>query len=542
MRNYFAYIRVSTIRQGERGSSLAEQRDAIIRYAQKHGLSIGEWFEEQESAAKRGRTQFRKLLTRLKRGHAHGIIIHKVDRSARNLADWAELASLMDLGIDVHFAHEALDLTSRGGRLSADIQAVVAADYIRNLRQEVKKGMYGRLKQGILPYAAPPGYLNHGTGGQQKTIDPIQGPLVREAFERYATGKYTYHSLVALMTKRGLRNSAGKPFRASGICKLFRNTYYYGIITTKGQTFAGSHVPLISKAAFDRCQAQRVARVAPRSTPNGKAEYALRRLIVCATCNRSLVPERQKGVVYYRCHTKSCPTTCLRETAIISRLQEALKCLPSTACFDATIRRLYLGHLSASKGRLSRELAVLALRKSQIVARQERLTTLFIDDAIDRQTYDAQKLATQNDLIELAEQELRLQQPETHGSTRLERLLELAKRLRTLPEMENPVDQRESIKAAVSNLRGREKTIDIQWSDAFLALFSLGGIPSCGGERNNSRTDGVVWQCSDPNVDLRLEPVNDQPGIWFDAILADDNLDVAIPAQCNDNQQLRMAA
>ncbi len=40
---------------------------------------------------------------------------------------------------------------------SADIQGVVAADYVRNLREETKKGLYGRLKQGIYPLGAPIG-------------------------------------------------------------------------------------------------------------------------------------------------------------------------------------------------------------------------------------------------------------------------------------------------------------------------------------------------------------------------------------------------
>ena len=64
------------------------------------------------------------------------MIIHKIDRSARNLKDWADLGELIDQGIDVHFANESLDLHSRGGRLSADIQAVVAADYTC-IREEI---------------------------------------------------------------------------------------------------------------------------------------------------------------------------------------------------------------------------------------------------------------------------------------------------------------------------------------------------------------------------------------------------------------------
>jgi DNA invertase Pin-like site-specific DNA recombinase len=46
MGNVFAYTRVSTVKQGEKGVSLQEQKDAILRYAQLHGLEIVRWFEE----------------------------------------------------------------------------------------------------------------------------------------------------------------------------------------------------------------------------------------------------------------------------------------------------------------------------------------------------------------------------------------------------------------------------------------------------------------------------------------------------------------
>ena len=72
-----------------------------------------------------------------------------------DIKDWANLGELIDGGVEVHFANESIDINSRGGRLYADIQAVVAADYIRNLRDEVKKGLYGRLKQGLYPMPAP---------------------------------------------------------------------------------------------------------------------------------------------------------------------------------------------------------------------------------------------------------------------------------------------------------------------------------------------------------------------------------------------------
>ena len=91
MKSYFAYIRVSTARQGEEGVSLQEQKSAILEYASKRGVLIAEWFEEQVSAARRGRPVFNRLLKLLISKKADGIIIHKIDRGARNLRDWADI-------------------------------------------------------------------------------------------------------------------------------------------------------------------------------------------------------------------------------------------------------------------------------------------------------------------------------------------------------------------------------------------------------------------------------------------------------------------
>jgi site-specific DNA recombinase len=51
MKKLFGYIRVSTARQGERGVSLQEQRDAIERYAQRSEIELSRWFEERVTAA-----------------------------------------------------------------------------------------------------------------------------------------------------------------------------------------------------------------------------------------------------------------------------------------------------------------------------------------------------------------------------------------------------------------------------------------------------------------------------------------------------------
>jgi len=108
---YIAYIRVSTERQGAEGVSLAEQQRSITRYANHQGLVITAWHEERRTAAKRGRPIFRQVMQELEQQEGRvGFLMHKIDRGARNLRDWADIGDAIDRGITVRFAHDDVDL------------------------------------------------------------------------------------------------------------------------------------------------------------------------------------------------------------------------------------------------------------------------------------------------------------------------------------------------------------------------------------------------------------------------------------------------
>src|SRR5690606_4761373 len=129
----------------------------------------------------------------------------------------------------------------------------VAADFIRNLRDETRKGMYGRLKQGLYPWRAPIGYLDMGKG-KPKEIDPVNGSLVKEAFERYATQEYSLPRLMEEMKMRGLRNKRCGPVSVNGLSTILNNAFYFGLIRIlrTGETFSGCHDPLVTRAVFER--------------------------------------------------------------------------------------------------------------------------------------------------------------------------------------------------------------------------------------------------------------------------------------------------
>ena len=397
MGKVFAYARVSTPRQGEKGVSLIEQRDAILRYAERHGLEIVRWFEEQESASKKGRLAFNQMLRLLRLGVALGVVIHKIDRSARNLEDWNDIGKLVDAGVEVHFATESIDLKTTAGRLSADIQAVVATHYSRNLRDEVKKGLYGRLKQGFYPWRAPVGYLDQGSA-KPKAPDPIHAPLVRKAFELYGTGEYSLPQLAEEMFRHGLRNRHGGPVTVNGLATLLRNPFYVGImrIVKAGETFKGNHASLVSVPLFETVQAVLSGKRVDRS---GIRLFTYSRIARCATCGYSLIAEQQKGHLYYRCHNRPfknppvCPVTSVREEQIEAAVLTALEAV------DLTDEEMIAAKTRLAERRkdIEERHAVvqnaLKLQADQLTSRISKLTDMLLDGTIEKSLFERKQRA-----------------------------------------------------------------------------------------------------------------------------------------------------
>jgi len=486
MNDFYGYIRVSTVKQGQQGVSLQEQRDAIERHANALGLNIVDWFEEKETAAKRGRPTFNKMMKLLNEGKAAGVIIHKIDRSARNLKDWADLGEMIDAGVRVLFSNESLDLSSRGGRLSADIQAVVAADYIRNLREETKKGLWGRLKQGITPWSAPIGYLDQGKG-KAKTIDPAKGPLVRKAFELYATMEYDLKGLRKKMIALGLQNSRGGKPSLNGINKMLRNPFYIGIIRvyTTNETFNGIHEPLVSTALFDRVQAVLDGRLSARTL---KHDYTFKRFLKCKHCGLSLIGEKQKGHVYYRCHTTRCPTTSVREDVINRNIQIDLSLMEFETDEFEEIKEA----LDELSGNIVEEreavVASLVMNKAKLDEKFNRLTDAMLDGLIDNDVFKERRASLLKEAKAIEESLVKARGSSDEPLGYAGKFLEQAKTLKTGYILADPYEKRRFLNEATSNRLVSGKNVEIQWIPPYELLAERQNLDCCDHLRDRPRT------------------------------------------------------
>jgi site-specific DNA recombinase len=236
------------------------------------------------------------MLARIQRDRdVQVVVVHKVDRFARNLEDHVTVRALLRrLGVELVSVVEPLD-DSPQGRLTEGIHALMAEFYSANLAAEIRKGMTQKAKQGGWPHQAPLGYRNvrKPVGGRLVACiepDPDLAHHIIAAFELYATGDWTLERLTAELAARGLRNRGRrdyppKPLSLGGVAKLLANKAYVGLINWNGVLVQGQHQPLVSPELFQRVQDRLAARSA-RGIRERKHHHYLKGLLYCAVCGR----------------------------------------------------------------------------------------------------------------------------------------------------------------------------------------------------------------------------------------------------------------
>lgn len=306
------YLRVSSAQQADKdfdveGYSIPGQREACARKAGQLSAAIpddGEFIERGESGTTTKRPALRAMLERIKRGDIDYVIVHKVDRLARNRADDIEIVmAIRQAGAQLVSVTENIDETP-AGLLLHGIMSSIAEFYSQNLATEVKKGATQKAKAGGTPFRAPLGYLNTRAmidGREVRTIsvDPERAPLIRDAFALYATGDYSLPELAAIFEERGLRRrptrrAATKALNAKDWQALLRSPYYIGIVSYAGKTYKGRHEPLVDEATFQKVQDLLTSKRVSGERPWRHFHY-LRGSIYCGECGRRLTFSKATG-------------------------------------------------------------------------------------------------------------------------------------------------------------------------------------------------------------------------------------------------------
>ncbi|MBC9943986.1 recombinase family protein [Leucobacter sp. cx-328] len=342
-----SYLRVSTREQAERGGreegfSIPAQRDANKKKATAMGaMVVKEFVERGVSGTSTNRPALQAMLRYLEEepGSIDYVIVHKVDRLARNRADDVTLNARFDeLGIRLVSTSENIDQTP-GGMLLHGIMSSIAEFYSRNLANEVLKGMTEKVKAGGHVSRAPIGYRNIRTlEGSTETrtvaVDEQRAEHVRWAFSAYAEDGWTIATLVDELNRRGLTTVPTpklpeKPMGIRQVHHMLTNPFYTGVVPFKGATYPGSHEPLVDSETFAKVQTILGSRLTGERSR--KHDHYLKSSVVCGGCGSRLIVQHSRsggnGEVYeyYSCggrHNKR--TNCNFRSIQIPHLEDLI--------------------------------------------------------------------------------------------------------------------------------------------------------------------------------------------------------------------------
>ena len=296
------YARVSSKEQEAEGFSVDAQLRLLRDYAAENLMDVAKEFTEAETAKQSGRRAFGEMLRFLEANLNHVLLVEKVDRLYRNFADYVKVDHL---GVELHFVKDGMVIGE--GSKSQDkflhgIRVLMAKNYVDNLSEEIRKGLNEKAAQGIYPTHAPLGYINAQEPGTKRKIivpDPARAHLVKELFERYATGLESYDSLIKWARKQGLTTKKGNPLAKSAVEQILKHPAYCGLIQWQGRESVGIHEPLVSMETWKRVQDIREGR--HTTAGFGSRQFTYRGLIRCC-CGDLLTGEIKKGkYVYYHC-------------------------------------------------------------------------------------------------------------------------------------------------------------------------------------------------------------------------------------------------
>ncbi|MDE3067739.1 MAG: recombinase family protein, partial [Verrucomicrobiota bacterium] len=412
MSTYFLYVRKSTDVEDKQVLSIDAQLNELRDFATREGLRVIAELIEKQSAKTPGRPVFNAMLERMEAGEADGILAWHPDRLARNSVDGGRIIYLLDTGKikALKFPTFRFEADPQG-KFMLNIMFGQSKYYVDSLSENTKRGLREKVRRGEYPGPAPIGYLNDYRT-KQIVVDPERGPVMRQAFERYATGEVTFDDMREFFGARGIRTSNGKLLARSHMSKIFANPFYYGHFHYAGEVHEGKHAPLITKETFDKVQA--IINRRWRWSPGEKKREpkAFMGLLRCGECGYGISAEIQKGHTYYRCSKKNklkrCSQPYIREEALNDEITVLLKPFALRADWAEEM----LTRVNEEKKQVAQSAMQLAAQKraevDKINARLQRLLDSFLDELIDRETFTAEKAKLMSQKKTLEEQKARL--------------------------------------------------------------------------------------------------------------------------------------
>lgn len=235
-----SYCRYSSDNQRE--ESIDAQKRAINEYASRNGYNVDKYYiDEAKTATTDNRAQFQQLFKDIRTRKYDALIVHKLDRFARDRYDSAMYRhKLKESGMVLLSVLENFDGSPESIILESVLEGM-AEYYSKNLSREVKKGMRETAFQGRHTGGIPPLGYNVDKDGFYN-INPVESSIVLHIFEMYALDK-SYREMADILNSTGCKTKVGKTFTKFSFHDMLCNEKYKGVYVfdkTAGKNLDGT--------------------------------------------------------------------------------------------------------------------------------------------------------------------------------------------------------------------------------------------------------------------------------------------------------------
>jgi len=278
------------------------------------------------------RPALQRLLEDVQAGKIDIIVVYKVDRLTRSLADFAKLVELFDrhevsfVSVTQHF-----NTTTSMGRLTLNV-LLSFAQFEREVTSErIRDKVAASKRKGLWVGGKTP--LGYEVRDKRVHIVEKDAESVRLIFELYLQ-LGSIHQLIAELRRRGIvtkrqmlksgKTIGGVPFTSGPLSYLLRNRFYVGEVAYKGEVLGGSQASILNRDLFDKVQKKLSEQRNNNIETRSKTDAALTGLIYDDAGNRMSPSHcRKRGVRYRYYISLAHPQSRSEDAGSISRVPAA---------------------------------------------------------------------------------------------------------------------------------------------------------------------------------------------------------------------------
>ncbi len=321
--------------------------------------------------------------------------------------------------------------------------------------------------------------------GKSKRIDIIpdtdKAPLIRLAFELFASGKYSVITLTEEMRKRRLRSKRGNLLTNSAMHFTITNPFYYGKMRTKEGLLPHRYEPIISEGLFFKVQ--KILNERQKCPTKLKAkEFVFRGLIKCAVsdCGCLYSGERKKEkFVYYSCTNakRICKRIYMTEKKLLEPIYETLDKMKLSEEKANELVDALKKNLNAKSLYQKNETARLRRQYDKLQNKIDGLTGKYAVNEIPKDVYERVLGSTKQEQREIEDELSRHTNADENYHITATRVIDMARRAREIFENSEISEKNEFLRFMFQNLRADGKNLTFTIKSPFKEFVYMSEHP-----------------------------------------------------------------